>query len=196
MHVQHHVAAVISDYSSRMDGHIIKEGDDVAHVFFGGVALLPRNFAEGDKDCRIDGPAIVQKLPTACCTLFFPFLSRGLLVSGGHILGCFSVVDGARIIGGEGLALEDVGAYGKLLMDISRHGYVYIPFVVIPIEFYSTIIPPCLIYLNLVLFFYCINQVVEMLFTDVLDSKVVDNEGEGNRAVDVLPQPGSVLGIS
>jgi hypothetical protein len=38
--------------------------------------------------------------------------------------------------------------------------------------------------------------VVEMLFINVLDSKVVDDEGEGNRAVDVLPQPGSVLGIS
>jgi hypothetical protein len=38
--------------------------------------------------------------------------------------------------------------------------------------------------------------VVEMLFADILDSKVVDDEGDCNRAVDVLPQPGSVWGVS
>ena len=59
MHVENHVAAVISYYSSGVGRHAVKEGTDAAHGVLGGVALLPCNFAEGDEDCRVNGPVII-----------------------------------------------------------------------------------------------------------------------------------------
>ena len=59
MHVQYHVAAVISYYSSGMISHVVKVGVNAAHGVLGGDALLLRNFSEGDKDCRVDGASVI-----------------------------------------------------------------------------------------------------------------------------------------
>ena len=59
VHVQYHVAAVISNYSGGMGGHVVEEGVDAAHGVLGGIALLPRDFSEGNEDRRINGASVI-----------------------------------------------------------------------------------------------------------------------------------------
>ena len=59
MDVENHVAGVIADDGGGVRGHVIEEGIDASHGVFGGVALLPRDFAKGDQDGGIDSPAVI-----------------------------------------------------------------------------------------------------------------------------------------
>ena len=81
----------------------------------------------------------------------------------------------------------------QLLVHICWHGEVNKTLVVVPVEVYAAIEVAGAVFNNLVgLCSESIVQVLEVVFSNVLDAKVVNGKIEPDRAVVVLPESGSV----
>jgi hypothetical protein len=73
------------------------------------------------------------------------------------------------------------------LLDICWHQEVHLALVVVPLHGEFTISFTVPIAQTLVVFLYCVRQVLRILLANLLYSKVIDNEGEHNGAGVVLP---------
>ena len=72
--------------------------------------------------------------------------------------------------------------------DIAGHRQMDHPAGVIPLYGESAISLPFPICQALIIFSYCLQQVLRMLFADIFNAKVVHDEAETNRASVVFPQ--------
>ena len=72
--------------------------------------------------------------------------------------------------------------------DISGHGDVKITIVAVPVECDPTVEIDCVIYFDIVMAFDCCDEMIEMLFSDVFNSKIVHDEGELDGAGDMLEE--------
>ena len=72
--------------------------------------------------------------------------------------------------------------------NIAGHRQVDLPAGVIPLYGESAISPPFPIRRALIIYSYCLQQVLCMLFTDIFDAKIVHDNAETNRPSVVFPQ--------
>ena len=77
----------------------------------------------------------------------------------------------------------------EFLLDVSRHGDIYIPSAVIPIQRYSTIKASCPIFGEFVFaLFQTRDQVFDVYLSDVLYTKIGNNQCERHWARFVVPE--------
>ncbi len=84
----------------------------------------------------------------------------------------------------------------KLLLHVARHRNVECSHVVVPGKFDAAIkIAGPILAQFLVLSLYCRDQVIHIFFPFILDSEIINNECEGDRACLVLPKAGRLLAL-
>ena len=73
------------------------------------------------------------------------------------------------------------------LLDVCWHRELHCATCIVPLDGKSAILLPLPITQALIVFSYCVQQVLRILLADILYSKIIDNEGECNGAGFVLP---------
>jgi hypothetical protein len=63
----------------------------------------------------------------------------------------------------------------EAIFDVSRHGYVKGSGIVVPIEVNATVEVPCPVLGKLVFFLYASNEMVDMIVSNIFNSKIVDD---------------------
>ena len=84
----------------------------------------------------------------------------------------------------------------KLFLDVTGHRNVECSSVVVPGEFDAAVEIAAPIFAQFfVLILYCCDQMIHILLSCVLDTKIIDDEGEGDWAGLVFPKAGRVLAL-
>ena len=77
----------------------------------------------------------------------------------------------------------------ELSLDVSRHGYVKLVSVVIPFQFYAAVQVARPIFDEFIFLPDAFYKVICVLFPNVFDAEVVDDQGEGDWAPFMSPKP-------
>ena len=60
MQVQQHVVSAVANVVAGMSHQIVEQFGGILGVFVGGLVFMGSDFANGQKNCRINGEAIVE----------------------------------------------------------------------------------------------------------------------------------------
>jgi hypothetical protein len=175
--------------------HVIKEVNDLFLGIFSRSCLLCGNVGEGHEDSGVHCPCIVEEAADDLLDSFLSsFLEEWTVICWTRSLIVLAIIDR---IGRKGTVLwfqrGNVGVPCELLHYIFGHGEVDILILVVPFKVDAAVEVAYAVFHNFICFFVRgIIEVLEVVFTNVFDFKVVDSKIEPNGVRVMLPQAGSV----
>ena len=168
------------------------------HRLLGALGLLACDGAEGHEDGKVDGSSIIKDAANDPLDLFYFLLGEW----GGRVrfvwtLGFTTILFWlGEIRTMLGFCGGDVLVKLKLLEDKAGHQYVEGLCDVIPGELYAAVKIAVPILAQFFVFsLYCRDQMLNIFFSFIFDSEIIDNEGERNGTGSMFPKPRSVLAL-
>ena len=190
--VENHVAGKVFDDGIRVGGGIVQEVNASIGSGGSGAGLLGSNGAEGREHGVVDGTGIVEENTNNFTdTLDSGSVEGWGVVLGGHlhfgsILGSFKFV---WAVGGLDVS---VGKAGKSSGNIAGHGELNSASNIVPVKVETTELVAGPVDGDVIVFGEHRQEVVSIVLANILDAKVVDNEGKHDGFGGVAEQAGGV----
>ena len=196
MVVEAHVAGKIFDDGIRMGGSIVKEVDAGLGRGSSGAGLLGSNGAEGREHGVVDGSGIIEEHTHNLADSFDSGLIEGWRFVLGGELHFGPILGRLKLVGAVGRSGISVSKAGKGPSNVARHGEFDSAGSIVPVKVEAAEFSAGPVDGDLVVFGENRDQVVGILFANILDPKVINNEGKHDGSGGVPEEAGGVAGFN
>jgi len=190
-----HVAGEVFDDGIRMSGSIVEEVDAGLGSGRSGAGLLGSNGAEGREHGVVDCSGIVEEDTDNFTDTFDSGLIKGWCFVLCGELDFGPILGRLELVGAVGRSGISVSKAGEGPSNVARHGEFDSAGIIVPVKVEATEFSAGPVDGDLVVFGENGDEVVGILFANILDPKVINNEGKHDGFGGVPEEAGGVAGF-